>query len=111
MVNIMSKYSVKYDDLKTKNDYEKDLTKKMIDNVKNMENLIMNLEWSGSAKDKFVTSYKEYIEDLKGILNDITGCNQIAEAFYNNYNDGYNKIQSNLAKRQNEMGSKWKIEK
>ena len=107
----MSKYLVKYDELKAKNDYEKDLAKKMSDNVKLMEESIMNLEWKGPAKEKFVTSYKEYIEELKKIINDVVDCNQITETFYNNFSDGYNKIQSNLAKRQSEMGSKWKIVK
>ena len=104
----MARYLVKFDELNTKNNYERQLLNKIEEAILNIEQVKTNLDWEGPAFDKFISVYDEYVSELKDMLKYLKSCLNVTEKFYSNYNDGYNKIKKDFKNLQDEMVMKWK---
>ena len=104
----MSRYLVKFNELKAKNDYERELIDTINECITNIEEAKLNLDWQGPARDSFIAVYDEYIDNLKLMYNDLISCVDVQDKFYNNFSGGYREIKKGFSDLKENMVTKWK---
>ena len=101
----MSKYLVKLEELEEKNNNMEDLIQIIENSIMNMEKELLNMKWEGIAKERFLLSYNNYLEELKLINSNLKTSLNITNEFCSNYNEGFEKIKSGFKKLENEVKS------
>lgn len=104
----MARYLVKFNELKLKNDYERNLINKIEECKKNIEATKLNLDWEGPAKDKFIINLDNYVNELNNMIEKLKICLNVTEKYYTNYSEGYQNIKKGFANLQEEMVNGWK---
>ncbi len=107
----MSKYLVKFEELKFKNQNMKSVVKQIEECIDSIEKGKNKLDWNGPANDKFILAYDNYLLSLKKILNALTFCLMLTNSFYDNYSEAYEKIKKEFQKLHEELMEKCQKER
>ena len=107
----MSRYLVKFAELKEKNEDVKAQISKIEECIRTMEEAKLDLEWEGPSKEKFDAVYSDSLNKLNTMLANLKVILGVSEQFHTNFSEGYNKIQKGFSSLQDEMVMRWKIQK
>lgn len=99
----MAKYLVKLNELNDKNNFINENITSIRDSINNISELGKDVYWIGQAKEDFFVKYEEYIKKLNEMYHNLESCLNVTKKYQENYQNGYQKIKTDLNKLSNEV--------
>ena len=106
----MARYLVKFDELKSVNDNEKELLSKIEECISNLSNAKQNLDWEGPSNEKFSIKFDNYVTELNKMLENLRSCLNVTEQFHGRFYETHANINKRLTNFQDKMVSVWKTQ-
>lgn len=103
----MGRYLIKLHELNEKKTYIKKNIDDICKCVETLKKAKESVRWVSPSQKIFFNKYDEYVQNLDKIVAFLQSSFNVVDRYDSNYEEGYNKIESDFTKLEDELEEKW----